>query len=355
MSDVHIGARHLALGQHAADQRERQLAAFDRAIDLALATPVDAVLIAGDLFDSPVAPSGTVERVAASLKRLVDGGIRIVILPGDHDAEGRASLYYAHGFGALAGGSSDGDAISILTPERPDVRIAALGARFTCRFPAADLPDDGWRLGVVHLEQRPRDDEIAGAGVDYLAIGGPHSADAGTAGTVTWGASGSPELVDIGRDQGGNVLIVTLDDDAPRPIIDRHLVGSSRFEQLEVEVESLPDQASLTELIETKADPDLILDVDVRGTWPDDLELDAAAVESTIEDRFLAIRVHVSAIPALSAPPLPPADTILGAFISDLEGRIVDLEAQNERAPAAELREALRLGRRLLAAGDRDR
>ncbi len=355
ISDVHIGARHLALGQHAPDQRARQLAAFDRAIDLALATPVDALVVAGDLFDGPVAPRATVERVATSLRRLVDGGIRILILPGEHDAEGRASLYYAQEFAALASSSSDGDAIAILTQERPDVRIAALGARFTRRFPAADLPDDGWRVGLVHLEQRPRDDEIAGAGVDYLAIGGPHSADAGTAGTVTWGASGSPELVDVDLDQAGNVLIVTLDEDGPRPVIDRHAVGSTRFERLDVAVDSLPDQASLIELIVAKADPDLILDVDVNGTWPDDLEFDAAAVESALEDRFLAIRVRVSAVPALTAPPLPPADTILGAFIRDLEGRIVDLESQNERAPAAELREALRLGRRLLVARDRDR
>jgi DNA repair exonuclease SbcCD nuclease subunit len=45
-SDVHLGARHPILGERAALQRERQFAAFEHAMDLALATPVDLVLIA---------------------------------------------------------------------------------------------------------------------------------------------------------------------------------------------------------------------------------------------------------------------------------------------------------------------
>jgi hypothetical protein len=54
---------------------------------------------------------------------------------------------------------------------------------------------------------------------------------------------------------------------------------------------------------------------------------------------------------------LPPPDTIAGAFIRDLEARIAELEAASiadgggaDRSDeAAELRDALRLGRLLLA------
>ena len=51
--------------------------------------------------------------------------------------------------------------------------------------------------------------------------------------------------------------------------------------------------------------------------------------------------------------PLPPPDTIAGAFIRNVEARIAELEASaDERrrtAEAAELRDVLRLGRLLLA------
>src|SRR3972149_4153628 len=65
-ADVPLGARHADLGEQAAAQRERQFAAFRATVDVALAEPVDLVLIAGDLFDSNVQPRRSVERVAAA-------------------------------------------------------------------------------------------------------------------------------------------------------------------------------------------------------------------------------------------------------------------------------------------------
>ena len=45
-------------------------------------------------------------------------------------------------------------------------------------------------------------------------------------------------------------------------------------------------------------------------------------------------------------------DTIAGAFIRDLEGRIAELEAAGSPDEAAELRDSLRLGRLLLAGAE---
>ena len=67
------------------------------------------------------------------------------------------------------------------------------------------------------------------------------------------------------------------------------------------------------------------------------------------------MRVRDVSLPALTEGALPPPDTIAGAFIRDLEARIAELEAapdagsQAGAADAAELRDALRLGRLLLA------
>ncbi len=71
------------------------------------------------------------------------------------------------------------------------------------------------------------------------------------------------------------------------------------------------------------------------------------------------MRVRDVSLPALTEGALPPPDTIAGAFIRDLEARIAELEAAplgstsasapDPAAEAAELRDALRLGRLLLA------
>ena len=65
--------------------------------------------------------------------------------------------------------------------------------------------------------------------------------------------------------------------------------------------------------------------------------------------RVLKIRVRDLSVPALSGTVIPPADTILGAFIRDTEIRIAAARGEGRAADAAEARDVLRLGRLLLA------
>ena len=348
-SDVHLGARHPLLGERAGEQRTRQLAAFERTVELALSTPVELFLVAGDLFDSSVQPKASVERVAAILKKLVAAGIPVVVIPGASDALGRASIYHAHDLPGLVGDGPGAGGVIVLSDEEPDVDLPSLGARVTSRFPATDLPEEGWRIGLIHGETMPRDDEIAGAGVDYLAIGGPHTAAVGRAATVSWGASGAPEAVDVEHDAAGETLLVTLDESAARPTVERLRVGKTRFEKVELALDPLGDQAGLIRALEAKADPDLVLDARLTGDWPDEVEVDPTAAETALAARFFRLRVDNQARPMLTAGALPPSDTIAGAFLHDLETRIVQAEASGGPAAGLELREALRLGRRLLA------
>ena len=125
--DVHLGARHADLGDKAAAQRERQFAAFRATVDLALAERVDAVLVAGDLFDSNTQPRRSVERVAAELHRLAEARIRTVLIPGTHDVYDRASVYRAHDLPAMAGSGPGDDLVTVLTPDRRAVLLEPLG------------------------------------------------------------------------------------------------------------------------------------------------------------------------------------------------------------------------------------
>jgi hypothetical protein len=73
-------------------------------------------------------------------------------------------------------------------------------------------------------------------------------------------------------------------------------------------------------------------------------------VEAALAPSFLKVRIRDASTPALTEGAIPPPDTIAGAFIRDMEARIAELEAVDpSAAEAAELRDALRLGRLLLA------
>jgi exonuclease SbcD len=374
-ADVHLGARHADLGDRAATQRERQFAAFVATVDLALAEKVDLVLIAGDLFDSNVQPRRSVERAAAQLKRLVDARIRIVIAPGTHDLFDRASIYRAYDLAALAGAVGS-DLVTVLDPEHPEIHLKALdlvvhGRCFaTKRAPTSplaglDVSKDEratWHVGLLHaalaIEGRTdgddvviTSDEIAASHLDYLALGHWHSTTKGRAGRTTYAYSGAPEPVAMNQDRAGNVLLVGLDatDGRKTVTVEERRVGRTTFEKLQLDAATVGSQPGVVAKLAERASPDLVLDVELTGIRPDELDVHVDEVESELAERFLKLRVRDRSVAALPEGPVASPDTVLGAFIRDLEAQVAEAEAADDVVSAAELRDSLRLGRLLLS------
>jgi DNA repair exonuclease SbcCD nuclease subunit len=387
-ADVHLGARHADLGDRAATQRERQFAAFAASVDLALSEKVDLVLIAGDLFDSNVQPRRSVERTAAQLKRLVDARIRTVVSPGTHDVYDGASIYRAYDLAALSGAVGS-DLVTILDPGHPEVHLKSLdvivhGRCFaTKRAPHSPLQgldvskDDRarWHVGLLHAsisiegktdgdEVVITTDEIAASHLDYLALGHWHSTSKGKAGKTSYAYSGAPEPIALDQDRAGNVLLVGLDvlDGRKHVTVEERKVGRTRFSRVQLDAAEVGSQPALVSTLAKEADTDLVLDVELTGIRPDDLDVHVEEVEAELADQFLKIRVRDRSVAPLPEGVLASPDTVLGAFIRDLETRIAELEAAagggsgaagpareaSVDSPSGELRDALRLGRLLL-------
>jgi DNA repair protein SbcD/Mre11 len=375
-ADVHLGARHADLGDQASAQRERQFAAFRATVDLALDEKVDLFLVAGDLFDSNVQPRRSVERVAAQLERLVAGKVRSVLIPGTHDVYDRASLYRTYDLETLAGSGPDDDFVTVLTPDRPFVHlrtcdVVVFGQVFATKrapkSPLADLdsaviPEATYRIGMVHGAiaipgKTDRDevvittDEIARSGLDYLALGHWHSAQQATAGGVTYAYAGAPEPVALDQDRAGKALLVTLDraGTGTTVTVEERQVGRTRFEKLRIDAAAIATQPAFIDGVAKRADPDLVLDVRIEGVRPDERDLHLDEIEKALAPSFLKVRVRDGSVPALTEGSLPSPDTIAGAFIRDVEATILESETAGRNDEAAETRDALRLGRLLLA------
>ena len=376
MADVHLGARHDDLGPVAADQRQRQFEAFQRAIELALSEKVDAVLICGDLFDSNSQPRRSVERAAAELARLVGRHIPVVVIPGTHDCYDAASIYRIFDLASLAGAPADGNLLSVLTDARRSVEFPELSltvrsrvypAKRAAASPLAEMslpkrePGDGWQVGMIHGsiavpghfdkdEVVITEQEIAASNLDYLALGHWHSFRQGRAGHTVWAYSGAPEPVALDQDGAGQVALVTLDSAGGRRSVkvEPQSVGRSKFEKLEVDTAKLESQANLVQQIAKHADADLVLDVRLVGIRDQRLELLPEEMERELAASFLRLRIRDQSLAPLSDEIEAPPDTIAGAFARDLRARIDDLESRGEAGPAAELREALHYGLLLL-------
>ncbi len=90
---LHTSDWHLGRSLHGVDLLDHQAAYLDHLIDLARAERVDAVLVAGDVYDRAVPPVEAVSLLSETLVRLAEV-TTVVVTPGNHDSAARL------GFGA---------------------------------------------------------------------------------------------------------------------------------------------------------------------------------------------------------------------------------------------------------------
>ena len=98
---LHTSDWHLGRSLHRADLRAAQSAFLDHLVDTVRAEKVEAVLVAGDVYDRAVPPADAVELCADALNRLHDAGAKIVLISGNHDSARR--LGFGSGLLEVAG------------------------------------------------------------------------------------------------------------------------------------------------------------------------------------------------------------------------------------------------------------
>lgn len=90
---LHTSDWHLGRSFHGASLLEEQAAAIERIADLAREHAVDAVLIAGDLYDRAIPPAEAVDLFNRALAQLSRDGTAVVAIAGNHDSHVRVSVY----------------------------------------------------------------------------------------------------------------------------------------------------------------------------------------------------------------------------------------------------------------------
>ena len=89
---LHTSDWHLGRSLHRCDLRDAQAAHLDHLVDVVRSERVDAVLVAGDVFDRAVPPVDAVALYDDALFRLRDAGARVVVTSGNHDSASRLGV-----------------------------------------------------------------------------------------------------------------------------------------------------------------------------------------------------------------------------------------------------------------------
>lgn len=248
-ADVHLG--ELPTPWHGAepDADER---AFARVVDIVLAEKADALLIAGDLFDSNRVSEPAIRFAQSQIARVA---CPVVLIPGNHDCYDETSIYRRFDFRAIGSHVHPiyAEAGEVVTFEelglvvwgkgliehaptnRPMAgvppRVAAAASSSARAHDLAAGSISHWFVGMAHghfVEDRrePRSslitpDEISDSGLDYLALGHVHVFRDVSQGEVRACYPGAPRI--SYAPDAGSVAIIRLDPETGVSIEERRL------------------------------------------------------------------------------------------------------------------------------------
>lgn len=345
-------------GARARDQRFRTVEAMAA---LAKERSVEAVVVAGDVFDDNAVGDGTLQRARDALTAFAP--IPVLLLPGNHDAAAvpdgalQRLAPQEHGLGH----------VHLLLDSSP-VRVGEavfhpcpLLRRHTREDPTAGLPArgdgdgegegdrEGIRIAIAHgsVERYSEGkealnlidvDAALAKGFDYLALGDWH-------GTVSlrpraW-YSGAPEATSFKGNDPGNALVVEIAAPGEEPVVEKVPVAQAPWKTHEADLEGEEDVEALERWLRDLPTKSLtLLDLRLRGALSVSERARLDALLDGAEGQLLYLRSHLDDLA------LKPSEDDFARL--ELEGFVGRTVKRLGSADTPEARQALLLLHRLI-------
>lgn len=278
---VHTADLHLDSPLKALALREPDLAeivgtatrtALTRIVDLCITEQVDALLIAGDLWDGRYSTTRTPRFLKVELNRLDEAQIRCFIIRGNHDAESKLNneldapantMVFSERLKTQAFRAGDMDiAVHGLSMPTPQVKDSLL-PKYPPPVPGA------FNIGMMHtsLDGSSRHDPYAPCalsdldafGYGYWALGHIHKR-AEYHGAATVVMPGIPQGRDIGEAGETSVSLVSVSEDG-KVRVETRSVAAARFDRLPVDVSGIDDWSGIVAAL-SRALRSVCVDVD---------------------------------------------------------------------------------------------
>lgn len=358
-ADIHLDAPFRWLGSKGKEQRRQLKETFRALIDLALKEQVDALLIAGDLFDSNSPSQDAIDLVQAQLRRL---SAPVFLLPGTHDCLDDSSIYrksdlFGPGVHIFDHSNSafELDALDLtvhgqanLTKRSRTSPLATLKRSPRTRFNVA-LAHGSLALPGAEDDFPLTREEIVASGMDYVALGHWHSYRDCSASTTRAFYSGPPELLAEG--EMGCALLVEIDEAGTK--VEPRRIGRRRYQELELALDQFGSLEEVRVRIRSAADADLALSVSFTGLRPLHLVVDAVELSQEMAADFFALKIKDNSHPALSPEDTEafPEELVIGQFVKRMKALIAEAESpeqQRLRESALQIGVALLQGKKVL-------
>ena len=306
--------------------------ALEAVVKLCLDEQVDALLIAGDLYDGDQTSMKTARFLAAQISRLDQAGVRVFIIRGNHDALSRitAELSFPDGAKIFTGRAE----VVMLDRGPGELPVAIHGISFAkpqtmeSLLPKFKVPVAGAiNIAMMHtsLAGAPGHDNYApcspsdldAAGFEYWALGHIHQR-AVMRGKSTVVMPGIPQGRDINEAGAKSVTLVTIADDRTVSLEER-FTSIAQFERVSVRLDGVDDWHDMVAVAATAmtaargaaVSDHLIVRLALNGAtslaWQ--LRRDSDLVKEALDRALLVERIWIEKIEISCTPPDAGADS----------------------------------------------
>ena len=258
-ADLHLDSPLLSLATRdptlAHAVRTASRTALTRTVDLCIDESVDALVIAGDLYDGDQRSMHTAAALTREMRRLHEAGVPVYVVRGNHDARSRITRELAlpdnvHGYDGRGGTHVLGDGraafhgVSFTKAHAPESLVSKL------RAPRPDA----WNVGLLHTSLAGAEGhdvyapcsvaDLEARGYDYWALGHVHVRAVHRAHGPAIVMPGNPQGRDMGEDGARSVTLVALDE-AEGTRLETRTVGPARFERIALDAAGVDDWQEL--------------------------------------------------------------------------------------------------------------
>jgi DNA repair exonuclease SbcCD nuclease subunit len=348
-ADWQIGTQ---FGQFAADEAahltEARFETVRRIAALAAERNVDAVLVAGDVFDQQTVSDTVIRKLFGALAGFAGPWF---LLPGNHDAALAESVWTR----ALRLNCVPANVTPLLeagVTMIADGRIALLHAPLTQRntyddttefFDRVETPADAFRIGIAHgsvsgILQEGIDSanplaptRAESARLDYLALGDWHGVV--EVNPRIWYA-GTPEQDRFRANEPGHVLDVRIGAPGETPVVERVRVGKYRWKDWTPVIAVSSDVELLRQQLHA-LEPNDVLRIRVTGSAA---LADAQALHVAIEEARARVRALRASTSELKVLPTEEDLAALGArsgYLANVVTRLREMQADDATGAAA--------------------
>ncbi len=351
-ADLHLGTRFPSLGEAAQQRGKDFLETFSRIIHVALEKRVDALLIAGDLFDSPHPTPIVFGRVKAEFEKLIEAQIPIVMIPGTHDNIMASDTIYRHPFfeqillfkdpilkepktllirqtplylyGMAYHPDISGEYLQNLKRREnlvPGIHVGLLHGSL------AGSPD--WKIYAKDFPFKIED--LAALGLDYCALGHYHNRTVyHHNGKIVASYPGTPEGKRF-RESGPRYVHLLEFDDTHTLTLTPLAVNTKTLIEKEVDLFTLPQDISLTKELMSMGGDHILARIILKGIVEDVLDIEKLHADLAPYFSYLEVVDETSLLESQWLGRLEKENTIRGFFVRKMKKKIELLHSPEEQ------------------------